>query len=222
MSNSTINLTYGQLKNMVRSTEGKKIPTRKQLLESDEKVLFTEQVIGAEFRVYENGFFIYTCDGHYTVYGVDRCSRIGYLHTYEEGSKCYDKTDYVEEKEYLDGPWYMPLYIISEHRLEHNADSREQSHCEFSLSNDGLDWNGATFTEDFSLELMEAEEQEEKIRRLYKAMEHLTKEQLKVIRLRFWYKRELTQSEIGNILGTSQPNVRKHLKAAFKCIEKNF
>ena len=221
-TNSTTNFTYGQLKAMVGVTEGMKIPTRKQLIESDVKVLFHETVCGSEYTVYENGFYIYSCDGHSTVYGVDRCRRIGYEHTYGEGKSAYNKTDYIDEAEFIDGPWYMPLMIVGEHRLEHNMDSREQGHVDFSLSNDGTDWDEFCRADDFTVALEEAAEQEEEIQRLYRAMEYLTEEQKKVIRLRYWDKRELTQTEIAEIIGTSQPNVNKHLKAALKCIKKNY
>lgn len=46
----------------------------------------------------------------------------------------------VPETEYMNGPWAMPLDVVGTHRLDYNSDSREQSHSDFSLSNDGTDW----------------------------------------------------------------------------------
>ena len=34
----------------------------------------------------------------------------------------------------------MPLDVVGTHRLDYNSYSREQSHSDFSLSNDGTDW----------------------------------------------------------------------------------
>ena len=88
-------LTYFELKNMVASTEGKELPTKKQLMESGEMVI----AVTEELMVFANGFYIYTDGSHSTVWRVDKCDRLGFKKIrgeHEKGQEA-EKRVYVDE-----------------------------------------------------------------------------------------------------------------------------
>ena len=233
--------TFKELKKIVGSTKGmKKLPTEKALRESKEEIVFDGDVADAHFTIYRNGLFIYSRDGHGTVYAVDRCTEIEYPCTYDEefganatagrthrfstdrqGRRCLIIC--VPEQEYMDKPWTMPLDVIGSHRLDHNQESREESHCDFSLDNDGGDWEQNACAPDFVDELEEKDEESELLKMLAEAQEGLTDCQKKAIQLRFFTKtgENMTQSEMAGQMGCSQPMARNHLEAALKKIRKN-
>lgn len=127
----------------------------------------------------------------------------------------------VPETEYMDGSWVMPLDVVGSHRLDHNADSREESHSDFSLNNDGADWESKAITPDFT-DVQEAEEQEEELRRkLEEAKKKLADKQREVIQHAFYEDPNQTQAEMAKKMNCSQPMVHKHLDAALKNLRKN-
>ena len=72
--------TFKELKKLVGSTkELAKLPTAKELRNSNEEIVFDGDVAGAHFIIYKSGLFIYSRSGHATVYAVDRCTEIEYL-----------------------------------------------------------------------------------------------------------------------------------------------
>lgn len=142
--------TFKELKKLVGSTkELTKLPTAKKLRNSDAEIVFKGDVAGAHFIIYKNGLFIYSRGEHATVYAVDRCSEIEYSCVYTDegglnvttGCNHMVKIDrdgqkhlimIVPETEYMNYSWVMPLDVVGAHRLDHNMDSREESHSEFS------------------------------------------------------------------------------------------
>lgn len=231
--------TFKELKRIVGNTvEIKKLPTAKALRESKEEIVFDGDVADAHFTIYRNGLFIYSRDGHGTVYAVDRCSQIEYPCVYADeggvnvtaGCKHRVKTDragqkylviIVPETEYMDSPWVMPLDVVGSHRLDHNMDSREQSYSAFRLNNDGKDWEKRTAIPDFT-DVQEAEEQEEELRRkLTEAKKRLTDKQRKVIQHAFYEAPNQTQAEMAKKMNCSQPMVHKHLEAALRNLRKD-
>lgn len=196
--------TFKELKKLVGSTKGlAKLPTAKELRNSDEEIVFDGDVAGAHFIIYKSGLFIYSRSVYATVYAVDRCTEIEYPCVYADegglnvtaGCKHRVKTDrdgqkhlimIVPETEYMNGPWAMPLDVVGTHRLDHNSDSREQSHSDFSLSNDGTDWENKAVTPDFT-DIQEAEEREEELcRKLEEVKKKLTDKQREVIQHAFY------------------------------------
>ena len=196
--------SYKELKALVGNTKKlDKFPTEKALRESEEEIVFDGDAAGAHFTIYQNGLFIYSRGRHATVYAVDRCGEIEYPCVYADeggvnvtaGCKHRVKTGrdgqkhlimIVPETEYMDGSWVMPLDVVGSHRLDHNADSREESHSDFSLNNDGADWESKAITPDFT-DVQEAEEQEEELRRkLEEAKKKLADKQREVIQHAFF------------------------------------
>lgn len=230
--------TFKELKKLVGSTkELTKLPTAKELRGSDEEIVFEGDVAGAHFIIYKNGLFIYSRNGHATVYAVDRCTEIEFPCVYADegglnvtaGCKHRVTTDregrkhfiiIVPETEYMNGPWSMPLDVIGTHRLDHNMDSREENRSKFSLNNDGTDWENKAVTRDFT-EVQEEEEREEELRRkLAEAKKKLTDKQKEVIQYAFYENPDQTQAEMAKKMSCSQPMVHKHLDAALRNLRK--
>lgn len=77
--------TFKELKKLVGSTkELAKLPTAKELRNSNEEIVFDGDVAGAHFIIYKSGLFIYSRSGHATVYAVDRCTEIEYPCVYAD------------------------------------------------------------------------------------------------------------------------------------------
>lgn len=230
--------TFMELKKLVGSTkELAKLPTAKELHSSDEEIVFEGDVAGAHFIIYKNGLFIYSRNGHATVYAVDRCTEIEYPCVYADegglnvtaGCEHRVKTDrnnqkhlimIVPETEYMNGPWAMPLDVIGTHRLDHNMDSREENRSKFSLNNDGTDWENKAITRNFT-EVQEEEEREAELcRKLAEAKKKLTDKQKEVIQHAFYEDPDQTQAEMARKMNCSQPMVHKHLDAALRNLRK--
>ena len=231
--------TYKELKKLVGSTkELTKFPTAKKLRNSDAEIVFKGDVAGAHFIIYKNGLFIYSRGEHSTVYAVDRCSEIEYSCVYtDEGglnvtAGCNHRVKIgragqkhlimiVPEAEYMNHSWVMPLDVVGTQRLDHNMDSREESHSEFSLDNDGTDWENKAVTPDFT-DVQEAEERKEELhRKLAEAKKQLTAKQKEVIQHAFYEDPDQTQEAIAKKMNCSQPMVHKHLEAALGKLRRN-
>lgn len=229
--------TFKELKKMVGSTaDVKKLPSAKKLRSSKAEIVFDGDVTGAHFTIYRNGLYIYSRDGHATVYAVDRCTEIPFE---TEIDSDYDKAlvtagctgkvkldkngrKYllvsVPESEFQDGPWNMPLDTIGSIRLDHNQESREENHCEIHLDNNGDDWEEKTFVRNFADVMEEEEEEKELLERMDKAVETLTACQKKAVNLR--YIKDMKQKDVAEKMGCSQPMAYKHINAALKNLRK--
>lgn len=85
--------TFKELKKLVGSTkELAKLPTAKELRNSNEEIVFDGDVAGAHFIIYKSGLFIYSRSGHATVYAVDRCTEIEYPCVYLPDPAPADRT----------------------------------------------------------------------------------------------------------------------------------
>jgi len=65
----SINEKYGELLSVTPSTKGLKLPTAKEIRESEWNIVWSRFGI----TVYENGFYTYTDGLRTTVFAVDRC-----------------------------------------------------------------------------------------------------------------------------------------------------
>jgi len=226
--------TYKELKAMVGSTKGLvKLPTAKELRNSNEEIVFEGDAADAHFIIYKNGLFIYSRNGYATVYAVDRCSKIKFENTYDKeygpsetsGCKCQIYGDgrmvsFVPEEKIQDGSWIWPLDAKGSERLIHNSDSREQSHIDISLNNDGTDWESKATVPNFVDELEALERGEELCEKLEKAMKKLTDKQRQVIQYSFYAGTKQTQATVAEKMGCKQPMVHKHMDAAIKNLRK--
>lgn len=247
-NNTSVNpctLTYTELKKLVPSTTGQKLPTAKRLKETGQ-ILFSVQDGATLITIYQNGFLAFTQPDETaklrtTVFAVDRASQIIYKcgcskEEYEDGwefGSC--KVGYkmekggmvrlhiVQEAEFANAHWTFPISHICEERLMHNGDSREQSHIEFNLDDES--WDSALVEPDFVETRMKEEEDEERRRwehdMLEAAKATLTDVQRRTIDL-YYGCGGMTEASVAELLGTSQQNVHKNLAAAIRKMKKFF
>ena len=248
------NLTYRELKELVPEAPRCKMTAKK--LEGEE-VLFSEHVDGADITIFKNGFLTYTKyddhgDPHSTVYSVHRCNRIVFQVSFskEERDDAWDssaladsvtyrmidnqlvKLHIINEEHYLDGPWWMPICIVCEERMQHNQNSREEYRSEFSLDggteedeDDCENWNPELACPDNCEEWMdkqaEEEEKAEKHRKLMDGMKSLTDIQRQVIDL-YYSNQGITERDIARELKVNQSTVHRNLQAGLKNLKKFF
>ena len=250
INNSSINpitITYRELKALLPSTEGKKMPTAKKLKENGE-ILFSVQDGRTLTTVYKNGFLAFTqldevAKLRTTVFAIDRCKQIIYKFgcsddeyegAWEESSDemkigyriengCLVKLHIISETVYADSHWLFPVTHICEERLCHNGDVREQSHIEYNFGDEN--WENALVEENFVDKMEREQEEEEKAKWEHETLEAakaiLTDIQRRTIDLYFGYG-GTTEAIVAGLLGTSQQNVHKNLAAALKKIKKFF
>ena len=200
--------SFKQLKNAVGSTAGKKIPSAKSLRESEAEIVFTFEHGDVTINVFSNGFFIYECFGKETVSAVDRCKKI--IYEYQDG-----EIRKIDESEFRDGPCLIPLLMSGDERVAHNLDSYEWYWHEFSLNNDGTDWNEAAIVQGPEDAMLEGEDNAEALALL----DGLTVKQRQIINM--FYVENMTQEEIALITKTSQQAVSRILGRAEKRLRKN-
>ncbi|MCD8346115.1 MAG: hypothetical protein LUC38_09245 [Oscillospiraceae bacterium] len=147
--------TFGELLDTVKSTTHiRKLPRAGRIRKSDAEVLLTEQIFGATVAVFENGFIIYSRNEHETVTAVDRCASPVYAFSAstEEVKKGFGvagcECRFIRKKHgaillstvpretFLQYPWYVPIIITCEARLDNNQESRERYRIKFHFSDD--------------------------------------------------------------------------------------
>ena len=153
-SNSTV-LTFGELFDKVGSTNHiHRLPRAGRIRKSDAEVLLKEQIFDATVAVFENGFVIYSRNEHETVTTVDRCVSPVYAFSasteeVKEGfgvAGCECRfirkkngtilLSTVPRETFLQYPWYVPIVITCEARLDNNEESHERYHIKFHFSDD--------------------------------------------------------------------------------------
>ena len=221
-----------------------------------EDVLFKEMVGDAEITIFKNGFLTYTKfdghgDPHRTVYSVHRCKEIRFQVKYSEEER-NDAWDYsalaneviyrmidgelvrfniIKEEEYQEGPWWGPITIICEERMEHNMNSREEYYSAFSMDGDveddedGENWNPELSVDDPCAAWVEEEDRKEKKRKnhdvLKVAMKSLTEIQFRTISL-YYSNPGITERDLAKELGVDQSTVHRNLQAGLKKLRKFF
>ena len=115
--------TFGELRNALPSTGKSRVPGITQLRKKAVCLLARETDSGM-IEIFDNGFFIYEECGRQTVFAVDRCAS---MKTYDS----YAKDVMTDELDPY--PWDLILESAAAARLDHNAESREQSQSEISI-----------------------------------------------------------------------------------------
>lgn len=147
--------TFGELLNKVGRTDHiYRFPRANRIRKSNAEVMITEQIFDATISVFENGFVIYSCNKHETVTAVDRCASPVYAFSAstEEakegvgvaGCKCRIirkkngaiLLSTIPEETFMQYPWYVPIVIACEARLDNNMESRERYHIKFHFNDD--------------------------------------------------------------------------------------
>lgn len=239
MTNNEFNtrtLTFGQLRSMIEPSNGsKKLPTTKYLRESDTPILIKETISDATITVYATGHILFEMGGRATVTDIERCAEPTFSlipSTYEEkegggvagcishliqinGRSVLLST--VPEDTYTDDSWYHPIFVECSHRLDHNMESREAAHCEFSTNADENERNESLRYNPFSSNV---EREAELKKNLYMFLNELPPRQNEVINLLFFD--GITQQQVADRLGISQHMVSKHKIRAIETLCQKF
>jgi RNA polymerase sigma factor (sigma-70 family) len=223
-------MNYRELKALVASTQGKKVPGYKELMKSGSRVVIQNE----DIVVYENGFYIYADeDGHVTVYAVDRCSDLTYeIHPstdeVKEGTQLPNCTTHyyakaavaiLNEKYFGDVDWNIPLTVAAGHRLNHNDERGYEKKKAYSIGSEQSEGE-EEYLKALADRQLDEEQKSKEYKRLYAAMEHLTDKQKEVIYL--FYFKGMKQPQIAEKLGISLDTVKDHKKAALNKIKKFF
>ena len=204
--------TFGELRNALPSTGNRRVPGVKQLRGKADLLLKKDTASGT-IEIFDNGFFIFEECGKSTVYGVDRCASM----------KTYDRYAKNEMTDELDPyPWDLILESAAAARLDHNAESREQSQSEISIDAEESQNNPALSVRP-EHEIREEDEQIAMLRlarkrKLKEALKKLTEKQREIMIMDRVEK--LTQEQIAARMGISRRTLREHLGAIEKKLKK--
>lgn len=245
MNNLSSNVTFGELLNQVGRTDHiTTLPRATQIRKSNAEILFVEQVFDATITVYKNGFVIYGRDEHETVTAVDRCASPVYTFSAscqeaKEGigvagcqSKIIRKNNgaillsTIPEETFLEYPWYTPIVIICEARLDHNQESREEDHAEFHIDDENFakDHNLYAPSVEDNLGLNGSDFDEKMIQHMaYEAAKpKMTEKQLEAATL--YHSGPMTDKQVGQAMKEpcNQQMANRHRRAAYDKVKKEY
>lgn len=243
------NKTFKELKALVGKAEGK-LPSAKSLKERTDAIAHEVQG-NAEATVFLSGHILYTketmsetiSEGHIVpakvkhsaVYTIERCKEMKmdfYGEMDAETAEDYrqqglivkDGCLYIPERMYEHKPWFVVVSMFCEERLDHNQESREEYRSEFSLDNDGNDWDKHTWVEDPLTRMIaeeDAKEDERDLERLREVKAKISPRQLEIVEYKFAHE-DMSEKEIGKHFGISQQAVHKNWVAGVKNLTKKF
>lgn len=202
---------------MVDTASGAKIRKLKDLKEMNADILISETVTDAEITVYRNGAYIYRTQGRYTVGSLEECKKVIY------SSNDKNKNSYqIPADEINNCPWYIPVIMNGDSRMEHNRNSLELAYTAYSIDDSDSERLSDISTEDCAEEYFSSIETAELTERFKNALDKLTDKQRQVIELMYFSDDKFTQKDIADILGTSHQNINKILKSAYIKLGKLF
>ena len=203
--------TYRQLKDLLPDTTGVKTPT-KDWIKGNEPIC-SVKFDGGETQVYANGFYTYSVGNNSTILRVDGFSHVRYR--FDDWS-----TALVGEDEYADKPFAIALALNGEAQLEKNLNKKEQYHHQMYVDNENDGFLVEIATPDFVAVNEAIEEKKETNARLNTALNKLTDKQRQIFLM--YYDKGITQEQIAQELGVSQPYIVKALNRAVEILKKNF
>ena len=204
-------VSLNDLKAAIPSTNGKALPTAKQLRETDQMIL-SQPLSDGDIRVFASGFAVYRSDCHTAVLRVDRVS----THTYEFATS--DKSLSLGDQ-----PWAPALMLAAEKRMEDFQADRLSRRCVGFM--DDCDEENAEDREPSDAVVVAGTDDVEKavVDKLDNRMERmlgcLTVRQRQVVEM--YYFEELTQQEIADKLGIVRRVVGHTLEDAISKLQKS-
>ena len=207
---STI-VTLRDLKNMLPSTNGKRLPNVKQLREHDQLFLF-QPLYDGELHVFTSGFAVYRAGRHTAVLRVDRVS------TYFYEFATTDKPISLDDQ-----PWATALTLAAEKRMEDFQADRLSRRC-VGFADDYDDEDSEDRKPSDAKVLAGTDDVEETVAcrmddRMKKLLDCLTARQRQVVTM--YYIDQRTQQQIANELGISQQVVDRLIKAGIQNMKKS-
>ena len=218
MKNSRIDystLSLRGLRAILPSTNGMETPSETWFRENHCEMLFSERCGEGTVTIFTNGFYTYTEDEgeHLSILRVDGFKRLRY--DFADNTQSI-----VEEKEYLDSPFLVALYINGKNQWDRNTLKRSAYRHEYYLENDSTDWGEEAMIPSAENVFFNRTEKEEKASLLERAMSFLTGRQREFVRL--FYFEGLTQAQIAHKWGVRAPTVIDIQKAAIRRLKKSF
>ncbi len=221
-------MTLRELKLLITNYKrGHKLPSYNQLKASTANIILQLNIDFAELKVYDNGLISFsnivgTTERH-TVYDIFNLELRYEFNKY--GAKPIKLADYPEIDDLEAGDL---LIMCGQDRLDYNTNSRELSHINGTLDNDGNNFaprsntrHKSIFYQDFTdtvLDRLVPDTKTDYSLKLHNAMLQLTEKQLEVIKMRYY--EDLTQQEIAEILGISRDSVKSRLEGAITKLKK--
>ena len=206
-------LSYGQLKQMLPSTAGQKLPVPLVLEQDPPEILFRHENGDMAITVFTNGFYLYQRDCRRTVFAVDRCKQL--IYRYQD-----DEVRIIPESKFSDGPCLIPLFLKGDERLNHNMEAYEEYQQAFSLSRDVDDWNESVHVKSVEEDFFDGLEEFETEERIQNALEHLTDRQQQIVHM--YFVNGLSQAQIARIIKLDPAAVKRLLDRAMERIRRHF
>lgn len=206
-------LSFGQLKRMLPSTAGQKLPVPLSLEQNPPEILFRHENGDMAITVFTNGLYLYQRDRRRTVFAVDRCKQL--IYRYQD-----DEVRIIPESKFSDGPCLIPLFLKGDERLNHNMEAYEEYQQAFSLSRDVDDWNESVHVKSVEENFFDTLEEFEKEAKMQNALEQLTERQRQILRM--YFENGLNRRQIAAVLHLSPSSVRDHINAAMENLRKQF
>ena len=208
-----LTLSFGQLKQMLPSTAGQKLPVPLVLEQAPPEILFRHENGDMAITVFTNGLYLYQRDRRRTVFAVDRCKQL--IYRYQD-----DEVRIIPESKFSDGPCLIPLFLKGDERLNHNMEAYEEYQQAFSLSRDVDDWNESVHVKSVEENFFDTLEEFEKEAKMQNALEQLTERQRQILRM--YFENGLNRRQIAAVLHLSPSSVRDHINAAMENLRKQF
>ena len=208
-----LTLSFGQLKQMLPSTAGQKLPVPLVLEQAPPEILFRHENGDMAITVFTNGLYLYQRDCRRTVFAVDRCKQL--IYRYQD-----DEVRIIPESRFSDGPCLIPLFLKGDERLNHNMDAYEEYQQAFSLSRNVDDWNESVHVKSVEENFFDTLEEFEKEAKMQNALEQLTERQRQILRM--YFENGLNRRQIAAVLHLSPSSVRDHINAAMENLRKQF
>ena len=205
-------LSFGQLKQMLPSTAGQKLPVPLVLEQDPPEILFRHENGDMAITVFTNGFYLYQRDCRRTVFAVDRCKQL--IYRYQD-----DEVRIIPESKFSDGPCLIPLFLKGDERLNHNMDAYEEYQQAFSLSNTGNDWNESVQVKSVEEDFFDGLEEYEKETQIQNALDCLTERQQQILHM--YFVNGISQAQIARILNLDPTSVRDIMARAMNRLRKH-
>ena len=196
------NITFGELKTMLKIVKKRTLPTVKQLRESNIPVVAGAEIGNVFMTVYETGFAVYEAQNRATVLDIAKCRDYSY-------SMCNLSEDYFNNRS-----WVLRLMLAGEDRLEHNSESRDVSNKPDKACQLGMAMNAE---QDSSLDTETLTVSQENFSYLISC---LTEHQQKIMRL--YWEQGYTHQEIADTLKVGRRTITTIIDRCVKKIRKNF
>ena len=190
---------FRELRSMVGSSMGKKLPGRKELRDSGAKIVAS----GEGIEVYENGFIFYKEGCRETVYAVDRIDHITYY--FADGYKTIGKEELDEM------PWDVPIIVVCGMRIDANKFSER-----FSKE---ISWEdvGEPVVPSYEEKRLEEMDHTDKLATMYHFLSECTERQQQIVRMYLLGKKK---KDIAAELGVAPSTINITIDRVVKEIQK--